>query len=63
MTGYDLHEKLIAQCQRHGTHVPVCIETMEPTGDGLELEEAYKEVETVDSVITPSGRRVIVLRV
>lgn len=63
MTGYELHEKLIDQCQQHGTYVPVCIETMEPTGDGLELEEAYKEVGTVDSIITPSGRRVIVLRV
>ena len=63
MTGYELHEKLIQQCQRHGTHIPVCIETMEPTVDGLELEEAYKEVETVDSIITLQGRRVIVLRV
>ena len=63
MTGYELHEKLIALCQWYGTHVPVCIETMEPTGDGLELEEAYREVETVESIITPSGRRVIVLRV
>jgi len=63
MTGYELHEKLIDMCQQHGTHVSVCIETMEPTGDGLELEEVYKEVETVDSIITPSGRRVIVLRV
>jgi hypothetical protein len=63
MTCCELDVKLISQLQQHGTHVPVCIETMDPTGDGLELEESYKEVESVESIITPSGRRVIVLRV
>lgn len=62
MTAYDLHEKLLNECQRHGTHVQVCIETLEPTGDGLDLEDAYTEVASIDSIITPAGRRVIVLR-
>lgn len=62
MTAYELHEALIDMCQQHGTYVPACIETMEPTGDGLNLEEAYREVTEVESIITPSGRRVIVLR-
>lgn len=62
MTGYELHEALIEQCQRHGTQVPVCVEMMVPTEDGLDFEEVYEEVDTVDSIITPNGRRVIVLR-
>ena len=62
MTAYDASNQLVNHCQQHGTHTPLCIETMEPTGDGLELEEAYHEVESIESIITPSGRRVIVLR-
>lgn len=62
MTAYEAHEHLVAQCQYHGTHVPLCIAVMEPTGDGQNLEEVYHEVESVDSIVTPYGKRFIVLR-
>lgn len=62
MTCYDLLEMVARQYRQHGTATPVCIETMEPTGDGLNLEEVYHDVESVESIVTPSGRRVIVLR-
>jgi hypothetical protein len=63
MTAYELHELLTHQCRMHGTNVPVCIATTEPTSDGLEVDDVYTEVETVEPIITPGGKWVIALRV
>lgn len=62
MDYYETRERLTALAQKHGSALPVCIELMQPTEDGQNLEATYHEVTDIDTTITPIGKRIIVLR-
>ena len=62
MFAYEIKEAIRDHISTYGDIVPVCVEFLEPTTDSLNMDEVCREVVSVEMAVTPSGRRVIVLR-